>query len=82
MFQEKCYKLFRERKSSVRAQRHCENEGRGGELAAPYTNMQVELQMIYHNSICIVKCLQYINLFKAHGNIIFSREISWKTLRG
>ena len=41
LFQEKCYKLIREKKTHVRAQRYCEQEGNGGQIAAPYTNMQV-----------------------------------------
>ena len=41
LFQETCYKLFRETKNHIRAQRHCENEGKGGKLGSPSTHMQV-----------------------------------------
>ena len=42
MFQEKCYKLVREKKSHVRAQRYCEEQGKGGQIAFPHTNVQVK----------------------------------------
>ena len=41
MFQQMCYKLFRQRKSHIMAHRHCEEEGEGGQLATPYTVAQV-----------------------------------------
>ena len=44
LFQEKCYGLVREEKTHIRAHRHCENEGEGGQLAAPYTHMQVHIR--------------------------------------
>ena len=41
LFQDKCFKLFRESKSHIMAHRHCESVGEGGQLAAPHTHMQV-----------------------------------------
>ena len=38
--------MFRERKTHIMAQRHCESEGQGGQLAAPDTHLQVNLQKI------------------------------------
>ena len=49
LFQEKCYKLIREKKSHVQAQRNCSEQG--GQIAFPHTHIQVghelELEMLF-----------------------------------
>ena len=51
MFQEKCYKLVREKKSHVRAQRYCEEQGKGGQIAFPHTHVQVRLLQRYFSGL-------------------------------
>ena len=53
LFQETCYKLFRETKNHIRAQRHCENEGKGGKLGSPSTHMQVYNDHLIVHKVCL-----------------------------
>ena len=80
MFQEKCYKLVREKKSHVRAQRYCEEQGKGGQIAFPHTHVQVRLLQRYFSgllNLLIILTLSYIHQIVF---VIFYRNNFWKIL--